>query len=208
MNPHIQYKERIHSYLALATIMLILSASSASAYPDYQQFVEKHSGKTVNCALCHTNANGPVGKEEGQIGSLSQKDLQALNSARASLEPGMLKEDSPILNRFGNSIIKTLGKRKFVELRSDPAKLAEALDKKSDLDEDGIADAQEYLDGTDPLNKYHGDPFKLFCVNFDRYKIHLALAALAVFLLDWGFAHLITGFYRKSKANKLKAPSS
>ena len=194
------HQKMFQAYLMLASLPLFMSASPASAYPEYQQFVEKHSGKSVNCALCHTNSNGPTGKEEGQVGALNEKDMQALNSARAAVDPGMLKEDSPILNRFGNSIIRTLGKRKFVQLRTEPEKLAEALDKKSDLDEDGIPDAQEFLDGTDPTNKYHGDPLKLFMINIDRNKTHLALAALAVFLLDWGFAHLIRGFYRKLKS--------
>lgn len=202
MKPTNSHKRMFQAYLMLASLPFFLNANPASAYPEYQQFVETHSGKSVNCALCHTNGNGPIGKDEGQVGSLNEKDMQALNAARGAIDPQMLKEDSPILNRFGNSIIRTLGKKKFLELRTDPEKLAEALDKKSDLDEDGIPDAQEYLDGTDPTNKYHGDPLKLFLVNIDRNKTHLALAALAVLLLDWGFAHLITGFYRKLKASK------
>lgn len=189
------------NHVLLLSAFAAISIPHASAYPEYQSFIEKHSGKSVNCAVCHANGNGPVGKEEGQIGSLSEKDMQVLNSARAAIEPGMLKEDSPILNRFGNSIIRAIGKKKFVELRSDPIKLADALGNKSDLDEDGIPDSQEFLDGTDPLNKLHGDPLKLLCINFDRYKFHLALAALAVFLLDWGFVHLIRGFYLRGKSN-------
>lgn len=193
----------ISTRLGLTLSLLVLFCGSAAlAYPEYQSFVEKHSHKSVDCAMCHLNSNGPIGKEPGQIGSLSPKQFEALNAARVAIDPEMLKADSPILNRFGNSIIKTIGKKKFVQFRNDPEKLAEALGKKSDLDEDGIPDSVEYLDGTDPLNKFHGEPWKLFCVNLDRYKYHLALAALAVFFLDWGFAHLIKGFHLSSKIDK------
>lgn len=176
--------------------------TDANAYPEFQQFVEKHSGKSVNCALCHSNGNGPVGKESGQIGGLNEKEIQTLNSARTALEPNMLKADSPILNKFGNSIIRSIGKKKFLENRSYPEKLAEQIDKKTDTDEDGIPDAEEYLDGTDPTNNAHGDPLKLLLVNFNRYKSHLLLAGFAVFLLDWGFAHIIKAFYRKSSPQR------
>ncbi|MBX9688274.1 MAG: hypothetical protein K2X27_16315 [Candidatus Obscuribacterales bacterium] len=194
-------KESISAGFLLA-VLLLLSGSAAECYPEYQAFIEKRSGKTVDCAVCHVNANGPVGRESGQIGSLSQKQLAQLNAARAAIEPEMLKEDNPILNRLGNSIIRTIGKKKFLEHRQDPEKLAELLGNKSDLDNDGIPDSQEYLDGTDALNSSHGEPFKLFLVNLNRYKYHLALAALAVFILDWGFAHLIQGFYLQSKMGK------
>lgn len=178
-----------------------LTAATVQAYPEYQSFIEKKSGRSVDCAVCHTNSNGPSGSSPGQIGALSEKEMEALNSARGALEPGMLKVDNPILNKFGNSIIRTVGKKKFLEFRQDPEKLAEALGK-SDLDEDGVPDAEEYLDGTYPLNKLHGDPWKLFLVNLNRYKTHLALAAVACFLLDWGFMHLIRGFALTSKARK------
>ena len=180
---------------------LFLTASMVQAYPEYQAFIEKKSGRSVDCAVCHTNSNGPSGTRPGQIGALSEKDMEKLNTARGAIEPGMLKEDNPILNKFGNSIMRTVGKKKFLEYRQDPEKLAEALGK-SDLDDDGIPDSQEYLDGTDPLNKLHGDPWKLFLVNLNRYKSHLLLAAVACFLLDWGFMHLIRGFALSSKARK------
>lgn len=196
--------QKLQVYGALSTVAVLAFAAKVNAYPEFQQFVETHSGKSVNCALCHQNGNGPSGKEEGQVGSLNEKELAALNSARGAIEPGMLKADSPILNKFGNSIMRSIGKKKFLELREKPEQLAEVLDKKSDIDEDGIPDGQEYLDGTDPSNKNHGDPLKLFAVNIDRYKSHLILAGLAVVFLDWGFAHLIMGFYRKSQAKKLK----
>lgn len=164
----------------------------ADAYPEYQQFVEKHSHRTINCAMCHSNENGPIGNEKGQISALSAEDLVLLNQARGALEPGM-EVKSPILNEFGNSIIKALGKKQFLHYRSEPAKLAEALGNKSDLDDDGISDGQEYLDGTDPLNKFHGDPFKLFFVNLNRYKTPVALTIVAVLTLNFGLLNLIKG---------------
>lgn len=63
----------------------------------------------------------------------------------------------------------------------------------SDLDEDGIPDAAEFLDGTDPLNKFHGDPWKLFWINLSRYRMHVALAVAAVVAMSYGLIHLIKG---------------
>lgn len=169
-----------------------LSTNAAYSYPEFQQFVEKNSHRTVNCAMCHVNEDGPTGEGRGQIGSLSPDEFKRLNKARSALEPGT-DVDSPILNDFGNKIIKAIGKKAFVEMKKDPAKLAEALGDKSDLDNDGIPDSQEYLDGTDPLNKFHGDPAKLFFINLDRHKMHVILAVIAVFLINYGLIHLIKG---------------
>lgn len=169
-----------------------LSFTAASAYPEFQQFVEKNSHRTVNCAMCHINENGPVGNGEGQIGSFSADEMKQLNKARAALLPGQ-DVDSPILNQFGNEIIKAIGKKEFVALKAEPAKLAERLGDKSDLDGDGISDAREYLDGTDPLNQFHGDPGKLFWINLGRYKMHVCLAVVAVFAINYGLIQLIKG---------------
>ncbi len=174
------------------TPLYVLSLSAADAYPQFQQFVEKHSHKTVNCAMCHVNENGPLGSGHGQIAALSADELKRLNFARLALTPGQ-DVDSPILNRFGNQIIKTVGKQKFVETIAEPAKLAEMLGDKSDLDDDGIPDSREFLDGTDPLNKLHGDPVKLFWINLSLYKMHIILAIVAVLSIDYGLAHLIKG---------------
>jgi len=61
------------------------------------------------------------------------------------------------------------------------------------------------LDGTDPLNKYHGDPFKLFVINLDRSKYQLLLAAFGVILLGYGLSELLTGFSIVSKADDSKS---
>ena len=169
---------------------VLVSSLPAHGYPAYQAFSEKHSGRTVNCAMCHVNDNGPIGTGHGQIGGLTADQLEHLNKARAALEPGQ-QVDSPILNKFGNQIIKTIGRMKFIELGNDPGKLPQALGFKSDLDGDGIPDAQEFLDGTDPLNKFNGDPWKLLLINLGRNKLQVALAAIAIFCLGYGLAHLL-----------------
>ncbi|MBU6454898.1 MAG: hypothetical protein KGS72_24225 [Cyanobacteria bacterium REEB67] len=127
--------------------------------------------------------------------------MEQLNKARAALEPGNTV-DNPILNKFGNAIVHQIGLKKVLELSTDPVKLPQALDPKSDLDDDGIADGQEYLDGTDPLNKYHGDAMKLFFINLGRSKYQLLLAAAAVFLLGYGLTHLLKGISAATEAKE------
>jgi hypothetical protein len=150
--------------------------------------------------MCHTHGNGPVGTESGQVGGLTPEQMKKLLAARKAMEPGT-EVDSPILNKFGNEILKVVGRKKFLEMRSDPAKLADALGQ-SDLDEDGIADGKEFAQGTDALNPHHGDPWSLFLQNLQKYAPHVGLAFLAIVLLDYGFVHLLKGMglsYRKSK---------
>lgn len=172
--------------------LTFIGSQPGFSYPEFQQFVEKNSHRTVNCALCHVNENGPVGNAKGQIGSLDELEIKSLNEARRAVEPGQ-NVDSPILNEFGNEIIRTIGKKGFMSTMGDPKKLAELLPKDKDLDGDGISDAEEYLSGTDPLNKFHGAPEKLFLINLNRYKLHIALAAIAIFCMNYGLIHLIKG---------------
>lgn len=177
-------------YYFAALPLLALQSLPAGAYPEFQQFVEKNSHRTVNCAMCHVNENGPVGDSKGQIGSLTPDEMKLLNQARTALAPGVAVE-SPILNKFGNEIIKAIGKKTFVKIKADPGRLAELLPQTSDLDGDGIPDAKEYLDGTDPLNKFHGDPGKLFFQNLSRYRMHIVLAVVAVLSMNYGLLHLV-----------------
>lgn len=177
----------------LSTFLVFAIPLSAQCYPQFQMFVEKHSGRTVNCALCHVNDSGPTGNEYGQIGDLNAEELIRLNQARAAMEPGV-NVDSPILNEFGNHIIKTLGRKKFLQMISDPSQLAIALGNKSDIDGDGISDSREYMDGTNPMNKFHGDPWLLFINNLSRYKLHVILALVAVTILSYGLTNLLKGF--------------
>lgn len=177
----------------IACLLLLGSLNSSSAYPQYQTFVEKNSRRGVNCALCHSNGDGPTGDGIGQLGGLTADEMKQLEEARTALQPGK-KVNNPLLNRFGNEIVSKIGRTKVIQLMSDPKQLANELGDKSDLDKDGIPDAVEYLDGTDPLKKFHGDPWRLLLVNLNRYKLHLLLAALAVSCLNYGFSHLLKGF--------------
>lgn len=197
------------NHLKLPFILCTMAASlfclpETQAYPEFQAFAEKNSGRTADCSMCHVNGNGPVGQGTGQTGGLTTSEIQRLNDARAALEPG-IDVDSPILNHFGNLIVKTLGRKKVIELRQDPGQLATALGGKSDLDEDGISDSQEFLDATDPLNSSHGDPGKLLLINFDRYKVQILLAVISILLLNFGFIELLLGFAAVRKARKNKA---
>ena len=175
-----------------ALLIQALCLSPALAYPQFQEYVEKKSHQPINCAMCHQNGNGPEGQSEGQIGGLSEEEIKRLNFARAAFEPGS-KINSPILNKFGNKIVKALGRKKVLSLVREPDKLYEALPADSDIDEDGVSDRDEYIDGTDPTNEFHADPLKLFMINILRYKLHIILAAIAIFSINFGLGHLIKG---------------
>lgn len=182
----------------IASVFLLGSSSPALAYPQYQAFVEKNSGRGVNCAMCHSNGDGPTGDGAGQVGGLTAEERKQLEEAHATLEPGK-KVNNPLLNRFGNEIVSKLGRTKVIQLMSNPKQLANELGNKSDLDQDGIPDSVEYLDGTDPLNKFHGNPWRLLLVNLNRYKLHILLAGLAVACLNFGFSHILKGFSLSAK---------
>lgn len=173
---------------ALVLVCLLLSPV-AFAYPEFQAYSQKHSGRYVDCSMCHVNPQGPEGTQPGQIGSLSPKALQQLNRARAAFKPGA-NADNPILNDFGDHIINTLGRTKFIQLRRHPEKLAAALGMKSDLDGDGIPDAREYLDGTLPLDPDSGDPWLLFINNLKRYWFHVVMIILATLFGLYGLNNL------------------
>ena len=175
---------------ALATI--VAGADKASAYPEFQKFIQASSGRAVNCAMCHVNPDGPEGTGPGQVGSLGPEELQRLNRARGAFEPGQ-QVDNPVLNPFGNKIIGTVGKRQFLELKSHPADLAGALGDASDLDGDGISDAREYLDGTLPLDRMNGSPLRLFANNLRRNAFHVVMIVVATALAVYGLASLLRG---------------
>ena len=178
----------------LSLILLVLAVTGRGlAYPEFQRFVQEQSGRPINCAMCHANGDGPEGASRGQIGSLTPAELNKLNAARGALAPGIAVE-SPILNAFGNKIISTIGKTRFLELRARPGQLAEVYGFQSDLDRDGIADAQEYLDGTHPLNRMHGDPWSLFLHNLSEFRLHVILIVLATAAGFFGLSHLLHGF--------------
>ncbi|MBL0061335.1 MAG: hypothetical protein IPP40_07575 [bacterium] len=184
----------LNTFLLLLTFLI---AGSSFAYPEFQRFSQNNSGRPINCAMCHANGDGPEGASRGQIGSLTPDELNKLNAARSAFAPGVPIQ-SPILNAFGNNIITVIGKTKFLELRAHPEQLAEVYGYQSDLDSDGIADAQEYLEGTHTLNNVHGNPMKLFLHNLKTFRLHVILIVLATIAGFYGFSHLLNGFAASS----------
>jgi hypothetical protein len=174
---------------------IVCLAGPAYSYPPFQMYVEKHSNRATNCSMCHVNDNGPTGDGPGQIDGLTKEETDRLNLARAAMEPGQ-KVNSPILNEFGNHIIRTLGRTKFIQMMGDPGRLAPALGNESDLDGDGIPDSVEYLDGTNPINKFSGDPWRLFVINLGRNWFDILLAVLAVAATSYGLSNLLHGLSR------------
>jgi len=172
---------------------LLLVSTTAFGYAEFHAFVEQHSGRTANCAMCHTHPDGPEGLKPGQIGSLTAEQLGALNRARGVFEPGQ-EVANPILNDFGDLIMHQLGKQRLLALRQQPEQLAKALGNESDLDGDGIPDAEEYLAGTHPLNRESGDPARLFWVNLARNAFHVVMLLLATVAGVYGLNHLVRGF--------------
>lgn len=180
------------SRFLLAVPVLAGCVATADAYPEFQKFVQTRSGRAINCAMCHANSDGPDGAGFGQIGGLSSEEITRLNQARAAFEPGQAV-DSPILNKFGNHIVATIGKTRLLEFRNRPEELAAALGTTSDLDGDGIPDWREYLDGTHPLKKTDGNPWLLFVNNLSRYRFHVIMIVFATVLTIYGLANLLRG---------------
>lgn len=174
--------------------LALLWAATAGAYPEFEVYVERRSGRWIDCAMCHTHPDGPEGVKPGQIRSLSPAELERLNQARRAFEPGSTV-DSPVLNDFGDRILHVLGKRRFLEIRvGDPGELATALGFEHDLDGDGVSDAREYLEGTDPLDPNHADPWRLLVRRLGEHWFDAVMILLATVLGMWGMNHLLTWF--------------
>ena len=188
---------RFRVLIAVAALLLFTTIG-LQAYPEFRAYIARHSGRPVDCAMCHVNHDGPQGTGPGQIGGLNPAELEQLGRARTAFAPGS-KVENPILNAFGNHIVQSIGLTKFRELRLAPAELAKLLPQDSDLDGDGIPDVQEYLDGTNPLDPDDGRPWLLFKNNFRRNlsQIFLTLAATAAGL--YGLSHLLRGFAKATE---------
>jgi hypothetical protein len=179
--------------LLLAGLLCVALPARAGAYPEFQAFAQKNSGRQVNCGMCHANPDGPNGLKPGQIGALTAAELDRLARARQAFQPGVAV-DSPILNAFGDHIIQTIGRTAFIGYRRHPAGLAPALGNASDLDQDGIADAQEFLQGTDPLDSQSGAPWALFVRNLVRFRGHIVMLLLATLAGLYGLNNLLRWF--------------
>ena len=184
--------------------MAVMLMAPAGAHTEFQKFVRENSGRAINCAMCHVHSDGPEGTGLGQIGGLSSREMLRLNRARSAFEPGQ-EVDSPILNAFGNSIITRVGKRKLLELRLRPDLLAEALGDEIDLDDDGIPDSREYLDGTHPLQESDGAPWLLFTHNLRRHGFHIVMIAIATALTLFGLMSLLAGLAQGQRSAAEKA---
>lgn len=189
----------MHAKAKLTPCLMVALAISATAnaYPEYQAWSQKNSGRFVNCAMCHAHPDGPDGVKPGQLGSLSPTQWVSLNEARAAHEPGT-KVRSPILNEFGNDLVRQLGRREIIALRLDPQALVGRIDISQDHDKDGIPDAHEYRDGTDPLDAQSGNPWVLFRTSFGRLKFHIGMIFLATVSGVWGLTHLLRGLHAAS----------
>ncbi len=182
-------------------LLTFLYITPALAHPEFQRYSKEVSGRSINCAMCHINSDGPEGLKPGQIGSLTQDELNALGLARQALQPGS-NAKSPILNAFGNSILNQLGKDKISELKQRPELLTKALSQTSDLDGDGISDVEEFKDGTHPLNPLDGHPWKLFKNNLGKNGFHILMIVLATGLGLYSLYHLLLWFSIKARMEK------
>ncbi len=187
--------------MALIAIGVQTFVVSVNAYPEYQEFIKKNSGRSINCAMCHAHPDGPEGMASGQIGKLTAEELKRLGKARAAFEPGQ-KVESPILNLFGNRIIEEIGKKKFLELRHAPGKLSEIYPYNLDLDQDSIPDMREYEEGTHPLKPMDGNPWALFWTNLKRNRGQIALVAAATISSLVGWRFLLHGFAAATRAER------
>lgn len=181
-------------------LIVLATAGTVQAYPEFQKQIAQSSGRTVNCALCHAHSDGPEGTAPGQIGHLTPDGQAELGRARAAFNPGGGVK-SPILNAFGNHLINSLGKKQFLELRVTPAELPNRLPADSDLDQDGITDVVELRTGTHPLMKSDGLPWLLFKANFSNNLGQILLMLAATVLGLWGLRHLLQGFDTATRAS-------
>lgn len=134
---------RITALLAFTILAAAGLTAPVAAFPQYAQWISKHSGSQVDCAYCHINASGPLGSGQGQEASLSKEELAKMHTA-----------DSPVLNDFGKSLIRREGLDKVMANIATPEVIVADM-KAYDLDGDGISDGAEMEHGTladDPLS--------------------------------------------------------
>lgn len=187
--------------LFLSILLLTILAAPGWAYPEFQRYSRDVSGRSVNCSMCHLHPDGPEGLKPGQIGSLDQDQLNELGLARQAFKPGN-NAKSPILNEFGNHLLNDIGKEKLLIIKQRPEMLEQNISQTSDLDGDGILDAQEFMDGTHPLNVFDGHPWKLFKINLQRNWFHLTMIVIATALGLYGLQNLLYWFSLRMRKEK------
>jgi hypothetical protein len=148
--------------------------------------------------MCHISPSGPSGSGFGQISGLGPAEKKLLEEAREAEGPGH-DVKSPILNAFGNSLVKELGGNQINDLTTEPEKLATAYGFKHDVDNDGIPDAREYLDGTDPTSSQSGRPWPLFQNILRRNWLAVLVMAAGTFLITFGLKNLFR-YYEASES--------
>ncbi|HEY9869757.1 MAG TPA: thrombospondin type 3 repeat-containing protein [Candidatus Obscuribacterales bacterium] len=154
-------------HLLPAAGVLLLTAGSASAYPQYAEWISKKAGFQANCAYCHINRDGPTGSGAGQTGSLTKQELARLHTP-----------DSPIVNDFGKSLIAHLGYARIVQGITDPDSVAREL-RSYDLDGDGITDGAEMQHGTLADDPTSAPPSLIWWVRLQRNMGFVATVAIA-----------------------------
>ena len=162
-------------------LCLLFSINNVFAFNEFQTYIEQKSKKQLNCAYCHIHVNGPNGNEAGQLDSLSEEQKQ-LTAYNQFLQGNKGLVNSPILNEFGNYLVKKLGYEEVINAQEDPNKLVDNL-KDSDLDQDGINDSEELLDGTLPNDPLDGNSFKLFLNNLRKNLAEICFQVIAIVLL-------------------------
>lgn len=195
--------------LLVVVVTILIAARGASAYPEFQAWIDQQTARKTNCAMCHANGDGPNGSKAGQIGGLTPEQLEALNRARQAFKPGT-EVKSPILNEFGDRIIQKLGRTGFIELRQRPQDLPRAYGFDSDIDGDGVPDAQEYLDGTLPVDASHGAPWPLFVHNLKANWWRIVLVLVAAMCGFIGIRNLLAWYSLKAEieASATKEPEA
>ena len=165
----------------LVILCLCFGINNAFAFNEFQTFIEQKSKKQLNCAYCHNHTNGPEGNETGQLGSLTEEEKK-LTAYNQYLSSNKELADSPILNEFGNYLVKKVGYEGIINAQEDPNQIVEKL-KESDFDKDGITDSEEFLDGTLPNDFLDGNPFKLFINNLKKKWVEICFQIFSVLLL-------------------------
>jgi hypothetical protein len=161
------------------TMLWVGTLCPSVAFPQYADWITEKSGRQVDCAYCHINAEGPQGTGPGQIGSIKDDDLPKLRTA-----------ESPILNAFGKSIIKHVGYAGVAEGMMDPSSVAQKL-KAFDMDGDGISDGVEMEFATLPSDPLSAPPHLLWQKRLEKNMPFVLLigvcgiaGAIALFMLS------------------------